>query len=41
MVQRARGWSLWKALITVNSLKDKQSPKALIQHEVIKNLIHN
>lgn len=37
---RARGWALWKALITVISLQDKTSIAAIEQLEVIHEIIN-
>lgn len=37
--ERARGWALWKALITLASLKDKTSLEALNQKHIIEEVI--
>ncbi|MBA3954913.1 phosphotransferase [Candidatus Dependentiae bacterium] len=37
---RAKGWALWKALITLASLKDKSSPEAIRQKLVIEIILH-
>lgn len=36
---RARGWALWKALITLAALKDKDSVAALKQKKIITEII--
>ncbi len=36
---RARGWALWKALITIASLKDKTSPGTLRQLHIIDEIL--
>lgn len=36
---RARGWALWKALITIAQLEDKTSPEAVKQNQVINDII--
>lgn len=36
---RARGWALWKALITLDALKDKKSVKALKQKKIIADVL--
>lgn len=38
---RARGWVLWKALITLESIEDKKSSKAQEQLLIIKNILKN
>ena len=38
---RARGWALWKALITLEALEDKASLKAQEQVAIIKDVIEN
>ncbi len=38
---RARGWCLWKALITLVKLKDKASPEALKHLMIIKELLED
>lgn len=40
---RARGWALWKALITLAQLKNKGGPEAIQQQNIIKAVIdeHN
>lgn len=37
---RARGWALWKALITLADMEDKTSTEAEKQKQII-NAIHN
>lgn len=37
---RARGWALWKALITLASFHDKTQPKAIQQLHIIDNVIN-
>ncbi|MCP4474104.1 MAG: aminoglycoside phosphotransferase family protein [Gammaproteobacteria bacterium] len=37
--QRARGWALWKALITLEKLKDKYSEKAIAQQKIINEIL--
>ncbi|MDN5248464.1 MAG: aminoglycoside phosphotransferase family protein [Wolbachia endosymbiont of Tyrophagus putrescentiae] len=37
---RARGWALWKALITIVSLKDKSSKEAVEQQRVINEILN-
>jgi aminoglycoside phosphotransferase (APT) family kinase protein/GNAT superfamily N-acetyltransferase len=36
---RARGWALWKALITLNNIKNKNSDQAIVQIELISDLL--
>lgn len=36
---RARGWALWKALITLASLQDKTCPEAIKQQHVIDDIL--
>jgi aminoglycoside phosphotransferase (APT) family kinase protein len=36
---RARGWALWKALITIASLQDKTTPEALKNQQIINTLV--
>ncbi len=36
---RARGWALWKALITLASLQDKTCPEAMRQKQIIDEII--
>lgn len=36
---RARGWALWKALITLVSLKDKNSHDAMKQQQIINEIL--
>jgi aminoglycoside phosphotransferase (APT) family kinase protein len=36
---RARGWALWKAMITLVALEDKYSPKALKQKQIINDIL--
>ncbi len=38
---RARGWALWKALITLESIENKTSSKAQEQLLIIKNILKN
>ncbi len=38
--QRARGWALWKALITLERVEDKDSPEALKQKQIINDILH-
>jgi aminoglycoside phosphotransferase (APT) family kinase protein len=37
---RAQGWALWKALVTITSLKDKTCRKAIEQHEIINEILN-
>lgn len=37
--ERARGWALWKALITLEALKDNSGEEANKQHAIINSLI--
>ncbi|WP_333024102.1 aminoglycoside phosphotransferase family protein [Wolbachia endosymbiont of Pentidionis agamae] len=37
---RARGWALWKALITIMSLKDKSSKEAIEQQRIINDVLN-
>lgn len=37
---RARGWALWKALITLASLKDKNDPEFIKQQQIINEIIN-
>ena len=37
---RARGWALWKALITLTALKDKNSLEAATQLQIINEILH-
>lgn len=39
--ERARGWCLWKALITLAPLKDKDSDEAIRQQRIIDSLLNN
>ncbi len=36
---RARGWALWKALITISSLKDKACSEAMNQQKIINEIL--
>lgn len=36
---RARGWVLWKALITIEQLENKQSSEALLQLQIIHDIL--
>lgn len=36
---RARGWALWKALITIGLLKDKTSPEVMKQRKIIDEIL--
>lgn len=38
---RARGWALWKALITLASLKDKDEADARAQRRIITEILHD
>lgn len=38
---RARGWALWKALITLVSLKDKTGCEAMLQQQIISELLND
>ncbi len=37
---RARGWALWKALITLAPLQDKSCPQAMKQQQIIDEIVH-
>jgi len=37
---RARGWALWKALITLARLKDKSCPEAVKQQNIIETILY-
>lgn len=37
---RARGWALWKALITLEALEDKTSPESTKQQQIINGIIN-
>lgn len=37
---RARGWALWKALITLSSLKDKSNSDAMVQRRIVDEILH-
>jgi len=37
---RARGWALWKAMITVAAMHDKHSMQALIQFQIINDILN-
>jgi aminoglycoside phosphotransferase (APT) family kinase protein len=36
---RARGWALWKALITIASLEDKTCPEVLKKQQIINEVL--